>query len=87
MKEQIIYSRFEYPIGNIDSSMLFAEYANMSGVNEEGVTVSGLNVTIRTEAGRDGPRAAIILTYDRESDTYMKLKLCNRKDVTYKKIN
>lgn len=71
MTEQVIYSRYEYPIGNIPSEIIFKEYRGMSKEDERGVTVAGLDVCIRS----DYPRAAIVLTYDEISDTYMKLKL------------
>lgn len=75
MIEQKIYGRYEYPIGSTPTHVIFKEYRGMSREDERGITVSGLNVAIRT----DHPRVAIILTYDRVSDTYMKLKLAGVK--------
>jgi hypothetical protein len=68
--EQIIYGRWEYSIGKTPSHIIFDEYRNMYKKNNEGITVAGLDVCIRN----DNNRAAIILTYDMESETYMKLK-------------
>jgi hypothetical protein len=78
---QKIYSRYEYPIGLTPSSVIFDEYRNMSGTNN-GVTVSGLDVAIREGT----ERTAIILTYDKESDTYMQLKFAGMKNIKVNRI-
>ena len=71
MTEQVIYSRYEYPIGGMPTGVIFKEYQGMDVRDERGIIVGGLNVAIRD--GRS--RAAIVMTYDAQSDTYARLKL------------
>ena len=81
MTDQVIYSRYEYPTGK-ELSAIFKEYAGRSILDENGITIGGLTVAVRSS----NPRAAIILTYDEQADVYMRLKLYGRKDVTITKI-
>ncbi len=45
--------------------------------NEEKIIIKGLSVSVRTS----GNPAAILITYDSETDLFMKLKFFGRKDV------
>lgn len=71
--EQVIYSRYEYPIGELTSTHeIFTELRNMypAEFNENNVQVGGIGYAIRTI----GPRSVILLTYDEESDLFLRLK-------------
>jgi|SRR5271165_128709 len=81
MIEQVIYGRWEYPIGNSHVNEIFTEYRGRSLKREDGIIVGGLSVVI---SGEHTARTAIILTFDRESDTFMKLYLLGKKDVRYR---
>lgn len=74
--EQVIYSSYEYPIGNRSSASIFAEYKDLS-YEENSITVGGINVAIRAGTIRE----AVVLTYDKEADTFMRLKMCGIEDV------
>jgi len=76
---QIIYSRFEYFIGDTPSHEIFNEYDNMfNNILENGVQVSGAQAAINMDL-----RTAIVLTYSEEADNFLRLKFCNRKDVKF----
>ena len=82
MTKQVIHSRFEYPLLGQTYSEVFAEYRDMSQCNENGITGSGITCSIKSSA----PKTVILLTYDRESDTYLKLKLSGVKDLKYRNV-
>jgi|SRR5271166_1333125 len=81
MEEQVIYGRWEYPIADdISNEDIFAQYRGRTTRRVDGVSVGGISVCIRE--GR--PRAAIILSYDKECDLIVKLMLVGQKNVQYK---
>lgn len=80
MSEQTIYSRWEFPT-NDSFSTLVKRFGGRYADNADGITVEGFDISLRTFAG---DRDAIILTYDAESDTYVKLMLVGQKDLQYK---
>jgi hypothetical protein len=80
---QIIYSRYEYPIDNsVTLSSLYDKFKHQSIQNADGITIGGFDICVRASVDR----AAIFLTYDDESDTYLKLALMGQQGLLYKRI-
>lgn len=77
---QVIYSRFEYPIGDIPSHEIFKEYDIMfeNILDESGIQISGAQAAICLSR-----KTAIVLTYSEEADHFLRLKFHGRKDVTF----
>jgi hypothetical protein len=78
--EQIIYSRYEYSMGNKTPHEIFGEYRDIfeSIYNERGVQISGVSAAIRT-----GDKVVILLTYSDDVDIFLRLKFYGKKDVRY----
>jgi hypothetical protein len=79
---QRIYSRFEYPIDNtVNLNSLCWLYEGFElKYDIEGRQINGFSSAIRL----NGPRAAIILTYDEDSHLVMRLKLAGIRDLDIK---
>lgn len=77
---QVIYSRFEYPIGDIPSHKIFKEYDTMfeNTLDENGIQISGAQAAVCVSR-----KTAIVLTYSEEADNFLRLKFYNRQDVTF----
>ena len=76
---QVIYSRFEYFIGDTPSHDIFKEYDKIfDNVFENGVQVSGAQAAINMSS-----KTAIVLTYSEEADNFLRLKFYGRKDVKF----
>jgi len=80
--KQVIYSRYEYSIGDTPSTDVFREYreAFHNTYDERGVQIGGVGVAVATSK-----QTAILLVYSKEADTFLRLKFFNRKDVKYNK--
>jgi len=85
MAQQVIYSRFEYPIGNKPASVIFAEYRGKAIRDERGVSVAGYDVVVSGEEG-SATRTAIVLTYDIESDIWVRLMLASKPELKYLEV-
>lgn len=76
---QVIYSRFEYYVGDTPSHEIFDEYnAMFNNTLENGVQVSGAQAAINLDL-----KTAIVLTYSEEADNFLRLKFAGRKDVKF----
>jgi len=79
MHNQVIYSRFEYYVGDVPASQIFQEYNRMfDNIYENGVQVGGAQAAINLDL-----KTAIVLTYSEEADNFLRLKFANRKDVKF----
>ena len=81
--EQVIYSRFEYPIGDeISHDKLFAECNSMypRDIRADGLQIGGVSVAIRCTPG---DKAVILLAYDEASAVFLTLKLKGQKGLLY----
>lgn len=78
MKPQIIYSRYEYALGDKTSEEVFAECDRIftKEFDNRGVQVGGVSAAINCTA-----KTVILLTYDTESTAFLHLKFYGRKDV------
>jgi hypothetical protein len=83
--KQMIYGRYQYPIGNTPTKEIFKEYRDTALRSESGLTIGGYDVCV-SGSDTDPNRTAIILSYDLESETFLRLKFCNREDVQYRNI-
>lgn len=80
MKPQIIYSRYEYYIGDTPHDEVFKEYMGMfNNEFDRQVQVSGVSAAINCDQ-----KTAILLVYDEESDDFLRLKFYGRKDVQFR---
>jgi hypothetical protein len=71
VKQQQIYSRWEYFLGDKTSDELFSHYKQFEKVfREDGVQVGGISVAMNVLMN-----TAIILSYDEESEVLLTLKL------------
>ena len=74
--EQCIFSRFEFPAISFD--YLAEKYNHLpKEFNEDGTQIGGVCMAFAY------PHSAILLTYDGESDTYLKYELCNHPNLKY----
>ena len=78
MKPQVIYSRYEYKLGNQTTDEVFEECNRMFAkeLDDRGVQVGGVSAAINQTN-----RTIILLSYDLEADTFLRLKFYGRKDV------
>ncbi len=83
-QRQIIYSRFEYPLEpNQTTFEVFDQYNNLFGreFDHRGVRIAGVGISIAT-LPTIGKRA-IAMAMCNDSDLYLRLKFCGRKDVMF----
>lgn len=82
--KQVIYSRYEYPMGDKSTQEVFTEYNEMfmNTVNERGITVGGVTSAINIDA-----KTVILLVYSKDADAFLRLKFCGRKDVKFSSYN
>ena len=81
--EQVLYSRFEYPISdNTSHHKLFEECRNNypQDMTDDGTQIGGIGMAIRCTPG---DKAVILLTYDEESSVFLKLKLTGHPGLIY----
>jgi hypothetical protein len=76
---EVIYSRFEYYVGDVPAWQIFEEYNQMfDNIHEDGVQISGAQAAINLDT-----KTAIVLTYSKEADNFLRLKFNNRPDVKF----
>jgi hypothetical protein len=80
MEQQIIYGRYEYEIGDTPSHTVFEKFRGRAVRREDGITVGGYDVAICNGT----PRTAIILTYDKDVDVFVKLTIIGEKNIKYR---
>jgi hypothetical protein len=80
VRPQVIYSRYEFPLGDKTTDEVFEEYRKMFDVeyNERGLRVGGVSAAINVSHS-----TVILLTYSEEADDFLRLKFYGKKDVQF----
>lgn len=78
MKPQIIWGRFEYPLGDQTSDEVFEECSRIftKEFDDRNVQVGGVCAAINCTKN-----TVILLSYDPEATAFLRLKFYGRKDV------
>lgn len=86
MIKQVIYSRYEYTEYNTNAGVFKNVRESFKNeYNENGIQVNGVSAAIKggPDSAEDRPsnKTVILLVYDLESETFLKLRFAGRKDV------
>ena len=76
MVKQVIYGRWEFPLGDTPKDEIFLQYRNNKKYYGS-LLVGGISVTIRNDD------TVILLTFDEDSELMLQLKYYGVKDVIH----